>query len=151
MFVFVVVEFFSVEVFEAPVGVFEFTCGEPESCFVMDDAAQVFPGAFEGDVCSVYGKYGEEVFPDALFDCGFDLFFCPVRCLAFYPVADGLFECVAGSSQGFFGYGGEEVCPRGKAGALDSGVEFLCGVSFHFEVADGVFSFLLWHAVSVLC
>ena len=96
MFVFVVAEFFSVEVFEAGVGLFEFTCREPEVYPVMDDAANVFPGSLEGDICAVYGEDGKEVFTDGLvYDC-FDLFFGFCWGLCVYPVTDALFEGFSG-------------------------------------------------------
>ena len=92
VFVFVVTEFFSVEVLKAGVGLFEFTGGEPEPGFFVDDAVNVFPGAFKGYLCAVDGDYREEVFADGLCDYGFDLFFGLFRGLAVYPVADALFE-----------------------------------------------------------
>ena len=114
----------------------------------MDDAANVFPGAFEGYVCAVDGDYWEEVFADGLvYDC-FDLFFGFCWGLCVYPVADALFEGFSGRAEGCFGNGGEEVCPRGKPGALYAQVEFLCGVLSHSEVTDDVFLFLSHAAVS---
>ena len=114
----------------------------------MDNAANVFPGSLEGDVCAVDGEDGKEVFADGLVDDCFDLFFGFCWGLCVYPVADAGVEGFSGRTEGCFGNGGEEVCPRGKPGALDSGVKFLCGVLSHSEVTDDVFLFLSHAAVS---